>query len=111
MKGSFEKELRAFKLLEHSDFRFQRGWLQPFQGCDSPAAFSQGSSRTRNPGLSYGIPLGFKMSNTPGEVASVPDDPFDEGVGADFDGGLAAEEVQEDGDSLAAWHHLRDDDV
>jgi len=34
-------------------------WMQPFQGCSGFGHRTQGSSRTRNPGLSYGIPLGF----------------------------------------------------
>src|SRR4051794_14154057 len=33
--------------------------IQPFQGCSRFGYRTQGSSRTRNPGLSYGIPLGF----------------------------------------------------
>jgi hypothetical protein len=45
------------------------------------------------------------------QSGSVADDAFDEGVGADLDGGLAAEEVQEDGCSLATGHDLSDDDV
>src|SRR6266581_3273109 len=32
---------------------------QPRWGCETPATFTQGSSRTRNPGLCCGIPLGF----------------------------------------------------
>ena len=33
--------------------------IQPFQGCAQLVRSTQGSSRTRNPGLSDGIPLGF----------------------------------------------------
>ena len=33
--------------------------MQPFQGCPRALRLTQGSSRTRNPGLSDGIPLGF----------------------------------------------------
>jgi len=36
--------------------------MQPFPGCGLSRGVTQGSSRTRNPGLSDGIPLGFAVS-------------------------------------------------
>src|SRR5687768_8235618 len=40
-------------------FQTPRTVTQPFQGCAAILRGTQGSSGTRNPGLSDGIPLGF----------------------------------------------------
>src|SRR5438552_6722942 len=42
--------------------QIRRCWPQPFQGCDSSNAFSQGSSQARNPGLEDTIPLGLSKA-------------------------------------------------
>ena len=39
---------------------------QPLQGWDVLLRLTQGSSRTRNPGLDDGIPLGFKKQDDVG---------------------------------------------
>ena len=61
VRGKFPSTLKG---LQHDRSRLRRRpptrALQPFQGWTILGPRSQGSSRTRNPGLSDGIPLGFK---------------------------------------------------
>jgi len=60
-QGAIEAEMKALRR-GNRVMALKNGFVpltQPFQGCPRSRCLTQGSSRTRNPGLNYGIPLGF----------------------------------------------------
>ena len=74
VRGKFPSTLKG---LQHDRSRLRHRpptrALQPFQGWTILGPRSQGSSRTRNPGLSAGIPLGFKDDGRKLRVITSPE--------------------------------------